>query len=444
MSALPTAGPLDEDLAAAIAAGDDAAFEELYRRYARPLAGYAGRILRDRVAGEDVAQVALLNAYQALRRGSRPTFVRAWLYRIARNAALETRERRGDVVPLEEGDATAESTFDVHTARADLVTAVRALPDRQRSVYALRELQGLRVAEIAERLALTTEQVEQALFAARNKLAERLEFGERLDCASVQNLAEARLSRAQLRAVKSHLRSCTSCRTSPRIPVGLATLPLAWLRDGLAAVFAGGAAKTAAVVAAAAVAGSIPVVAKHAPSIPVLSYESTSPRAGAPAPPRARDDFSPRFLGTETPFVVPAKQLGRRDIIAEPATAIVPPPVSGARAAPESPEPAVGPAVPVDEPQPAAEPESQAEPEREVEEHPVDAVEPAPEEHEAAVEDGPVEPEPVDEPAAANAEREPEPVVEPAPERVVALEPEPAPEPAAANDATVAPAPNAP
>jgi DNA-directed RNA polymerase specialized sigma24 family protein len=73
----------DERLARSLSAGEAAAFDELYRRYARRLSAYGARLLGDASAGEDVAQIALFNAYQALCRGSEPMHIRAWLFRIA-------------------------------------------------------------------------------------------------------------------------------------------------------------------------------------------------------------------------------------------------------------------------------------------------------------------------------------------------------------------------
>jgi len=266
MSALPNTGPSDDELTRRIRAGDGSAFDELYRRYAAPLTAYAGRILRDRTAGEDVAQTALMNAYQALGRGSAPEHARAWLYRIARNAALESQAKRGDVVQLADDRVSTEDQLGV---RAELVAAVRTLPERQRAVFVLRELQGLRIGEIAAQLGLETEQVEQALFAARNKLAEHLAFGDRLDCATVRDLDAARLGRAEKRAVKSHLRTCSSCRSARgRSGLGLVTVPLEWLRQVLLGLLGGGAAKAAAVVATVAVVASLPSVTRQRVELP--------------------------------------------------------------------------------------------------------------------------------------------------------------------------------
>ena len=118
MSALPESRAFfdsDEDLAGRIRRGDDAAFEEMYRRYAKPLAAVGSRILRDPVAGEDVAQTALLKAYRSMRGGTVPLHVKPWLYRIAENVAFSAHRARRDIVVEEIEDTPAptdESGFD--------------------------------------------------------------------------------------------------------------------------------------------------------------------------------------------------------------------------------------------------------------------------------------------------------------------------------------------
>ena len=98
----------DEHLAGRIAAGDAAAFDELYKRYSVRLGAYGRRLLGDGAGGEDVAQMALLNAYQALRRGSTPEHVRPWLYRIAHNEAVAVLRRRHEVLAMPQEPAAAE------------------------------------------------------------------------------------------------------------------------------------------------------------------------------------------------------------------------------------------------------------------------------------------------------------------------------------------------
>jgi uncharacterized membrane protein YgcG len=148
------------------------------------------------------------------------------------------------------------------------MAAVAALPGRQRHVFALRELHGLRIEEIAAELHLTAQQVEQSLFAARNRLAEQLVFGERLGCAAVRKLAAGPLDLRERRALKTHVRSCPACRKElGGRGIALAAMPLPslhWLR----ALGGGGAPvalKIGAVAATATVVAGAPVLTPHAP-----------------------------------------------------------------------------------------------------------------------------------------------------------------------------------
>jgi RNA polymerase sigma factor (sigma-70 family) len=295
MSAIPTQEIPDERLVRALTAGEAAAFDELYRRYARRLAAYGARLLGDASAGEDVAQIALLNAYQALRRGTEPAQVRAWLFRIAHNAALEILSRRRELVEFNEEHHRCEDLQEASAARGALLAALGALPERQRAAYLLREVRGLRMSEIGERLDLSQQQVEQALFAARNRLAEQLTFGDGLDCETALDLGSKSPHRATQRALKRHLRACVSCRAASRSRtrrIGLLG-PLGVLRDvaaWLAGASAAPAAKLGAVAAAAAVAVGTPALGGSTPgeAVPPRSPgPSTLPTRGVDAPTRA-------------------------------------------------------------------------------------------------------------------------------------------------------------
>lgn len=264
----------DELLGSRLAAGEAAAFDELYRRYLHRLSAYSAHLLGDASSGDDVAQSTLLKAYGALRDGRVPERVRPWLYRIAHNTAIDLAVRRRELLV----EALPERAAAGDESPGALVAALAALPDRQRRVYVLRELHGLRIDETAAELGLGPQQVEQALFAARNRLAEHLMFGDRLNCVAVRRLATGPLDGDERRALKSHLRSCADCRAA----VGhrsraLGFVPgatLDWLR-GLAATAVGSsapvAAKVGAVVAGAslaAVPAAVEVTKPHATGEP--------------------------------------------------------------------------------------------------------------------------------------------------------------------------------
>jgi RNA polymerase sigma-70 factor (ECF subfamily) len=241
----------DENLGSRLASGEAAAFDELYRRYAHRLAAYGSHLLGDAASGDDVAQAAMLKAYGALRDGRVPDKLKPWLFRIAHNAAIDLVGRRRE---LSTETVPEQASGDREPFAGALVEALTTLPDRQRRVYVLREVHGLRIDETAAELGLTAAQVEQSLFAARNRLAEQLVFGDRLNCVTVQRLAAGPLDASERRALKTHLRTCQECRQT----MGLrgraltffpSTVGLEWLR-GLGAGLIGGGAPAAAKVGA--------------------------------------------------------------------------------------------------------------------------------------------------------------------------------------------------
>jgi RNA polymerase sigma-70 factor, ECF subfamily len=133
----------------------DAAFEELYRRSRDDVYAYVAGLLRDRSAAEDVTAQAFERAYRRRRtfkpgRGSR----RAWLFGIARNAALDElrrRRRRARLVaePEDESLAPAHEGSEVAIRRAALRSAIAELAPRERELVALKFFAGLTNAEIA-------------------------------------------------------------------------------------------------------------------------------------------------------------------------------------------------------------------------------------------------------------------------------------------------------
>jgi RNA polymerase sigma factor (sigma-70 family) len=354
----------DEELARDLSTGEVEAFDELYRRYSGRLATYTGRLLRDRGAGEDVAQSSLMSAYETIRRGSRPRHVRAWLFRIARNTALEQLAGRRPVGNLAT-ERVVEGGHSESSARAALLAAIEALPERQRRVFLLREIQGLRIDEIAGELALTVTQVEQSLFAARNRLAEHLVFGERLACATLGNVDIVQLGSVGRRAVKAHLRSCAACRSArpaaaARASLGLVPVQvLAFLRGVPAAFFGGGssiAAPAAALTAAGALAVATPVgVPKLAHKL--LNRPAAAPAAApavetrAPSPPHRRRSAAPTPLVRRAPADRPAVRTQRQAL--PPAA----PPGGSVLAPPSAPTPEPPPPLPP-EPAPALEPQA--------------------------------------------------------------------------------------
>lgn len=131
------------------------AFDELYRSTRDDLFAYVCGLLRDPSAAEDVTAAAFERAYRKRRRfdprrGSR----RAWLFGIARNAALDELRRRKRIAelttdPEDLAAAGTEHEAEASLRRAALRDAMRTLEDRERELVALKFFAGLSNAEIA-------------------------------------------------------------------------------------------------------------------------------------------------------------------------------------------------------------------------------------------------------------------------------------------------------
>ncbi len=151
-------------------AGDTAAFAELYETYFPSVYDFLVRLLRDPDEAADVTQDTFLKAMRSLASLREPGQFRAWLFAIARNAALNRLASRQRFVPLEPSDdeegpvftAVDESRFAdpaeaaaAKEAAAIIDEAARTLDPRQLSLLDLHLRQGLGPAEIAEVLGVS-------------------------------------------------------------------------------------------------------------------------------------------------------------------------------------------------------------------------------------------------------------------------------------------------
>src|SRR5687767_13315971 len=83
----------DVDLVTSALRGHADGFEELVRRYQRPITGYVFRMLGDYEASLDVTQEVFIKVYNSLSKYSSEYKFSTWLYRIAHNAAIDHMRR---------------------------------------------------------------------------------------------------------------------------------------------------------------------------------------------------------------------------------------------------------------------------------------------------------------------------------------------------------------
>jgi RNA polymerase sigma factor (sigma-70 family) len=162
----------DRRLVTLVREGYEVAFEEIVRRYGRPLSRYAASIVGGR--SEDVTQDAFSKALLALRRDDAEIELRPWLFRIVRNTALnELRDSPPSPEVLAEALAAGGNPAEELERReelADLIKRLQALPEPQRAAIVMRELEGLGHEEIAAALGLTGGGARQAIYRARQAL----------------------------------------------------------------------------------------------------------------------------------------------------------------------------------------------------------------------------------------------------------------------------------
>ena len=180
----------DRRLVDLVRGGYDTAFEEIVRRYRKPLDRFAAAIVGGR--SEDVTQDAFSKALSALRGSEAEIELRPWLYRIVRNTALnDLRDRAPAGVEIPETLPGGRSTAAEAEAREELrelMARLQALPEPQRAALVMRELEGLSHEEIAAALGVSGGAARQAIYRARAALREG--FGLLLPLPALRIFAE--------------------------------------------------------------------------------------------------------------------------------------------------------------------------------------------------------------------------------------------------------------
>ena len=150
-------------------------FTDVVERYQTPLVQFLYGMVGNLEQAEDLAQDTLLKAYEAMeRRRPGQQFSAGWLYRIARNTALDTLRRKRLIawlpIDLVETLLPARGDFAGRVAERELVQQVLAcLPARYRACLLLRTVAGLSNGEIAESMGISTRNVNTLLFRARER-----------------------------------------------------------------------------------------------------------------------------------------------------------------------------------------------------------------------------------------------------------------------------------
>jgi RNA polymerase sigma-70 factor, ECF subfamily len=182
----------DHELLAAIRDGDEAAFQEIVRRYRNPITNFVFRMIDDYERSVELSQETFIRVYTSASRYQANYSFSTYIYRIATNLAISELRRRkrrrfvslfspftnddGETIELDPPDSNPlqdEALID-NERRTAVARAISSLPEKYRAAIVLRDVEGLSYDRIAEVLKLSEGTVKSRINRARNLLKEKL------------------------------------------------------------------------------------------------------------------------------------------------------------------------------------------------------------------------------------------------------------------------------
>jgi len=190
---LPVSAMDDHSLLAATRTGDEAAFQEIVKRYRNQITNYVYRMIDDYDRAVDIAQETFVRVYMNIDRYQATFSFSTYIYRIAHNLAItELRQRkRRRLIPLptffsdkdseevevelpDQNQIQADEAMISDERRRAVAKAIASLPEKYRAALVLCDLEEKSYEEISEVLGLPTGTVKSRINRARNLLKEKL------------------------------------------------------------------------------------------------------------------------------------------------------------------------------------------------------------------------------------------------------------------------------
>ena len=177
----------DRDLVATAVSGIEGSFEELVRRYQRPISAYVYRMVGNYESALDLTQEIFIKVYSSLQRYRSEFKFSTWIYKIAHNAAIDHLRRNSGRersltngtdsdnydLPLESDGLSPEQQSEKEERRLEIECVVRSLPTAYRELVVLRHSQDLTYEEIVEVTGLPLGTVKNRLFRAREMMRQQ-------------------------------------------------------------------------------------------------------------------------------------------------------------------------------------------------------------------------------------------------------------------------------
>lgn len=163
----------ESDLLFRVSQGDEAAFAQLFNTYQNRLGAFVMQLTGSRPMAEEIVQEIFIRIWEKREKLSQVEHFHSYLYAVARNYSLSflkklgrelARKQAWELSVVEAQDQEEDTT--IKNYRRIIDEAISELPSQRQKVYLLSRDEGLRQAEIAERMAISLETVKKHMVLA--------------------------------------------------------------------------------------------------------------------------------------------------------------------------------------------------------------------------------------------------------------------------------------
>lgn len=190
----------DRELVAALKRGDEEVFAELVDEYSPGLLRVARAYVRDQAVAEEVVQDTWIGVLRGIDRFEGRSSLKTWIYRILMNTATTRGRREARSIPFSAAAAADQESVDPDRFLAsggwrigpsewalpedelvagethdEILAAIETLPDAQRAVITMRDVEGMTADEVAEALGISAGNERVLLHRARSKVRHAIE-----------------------------------------------------------------------------------------------------------------------------------------------------------------------------------------------------------------------------------------------------------------------------
>ena len=172
----------DEELMREIKADNMFAFDVLYKKYSKKLYNFGYSILKSQEEAENLIQDVYLNLWENRYQVEKDSSIKYYLFTIAYNSAISIIRKKAresefieylkSLQEINEEPVNVELEYNELTNKLDEI--IKALPQRQKEVYLLHKVEGLKYKEIAERLNISENTIENHMSRALKIIREKL------------------------------------------------------------------------------------------------------------------------------------------------------------------------------------------------------------------------------------------------------------------------------